>query len=408
MSGARRGARDGPNQLKADMLDDRFFASFSTSVGGTLEAESLPPACYVDADFFEFEKRALFHREWLCVGRAEWAPEPGDYFTATHSGEPVIIARNRIGELNAMSAVCQHRGMQVAEGCGHARAFVCPYHHWTYSLDGDLVSAPAMERTVQFDKSRHGLPKLRLEVWQGFVFVNFDREALPLAPRLASLDSVVEHYAMADLTGPRPGPATVYPWNWKVMFENNNDGYHANRLHQGALHDIVPSELCSFPELPPDTAGYYRLNQSTHPDASFNVTLKALFPVFPRLTEEERNRVVFVNLPPSLSMVVMTDMILYLILDARAADSHALTMGMLMVPEAQADPLFDQRMKANEEAVREIVGQDLHVDLLVQSGLKSMFAPRGRYSWQEGAQRQFNLWLVERYWQQRSREKRSA
>ncbi|CAN5420671.1 aromatic ring-hydroxylating dioxygenase subunit alpha [soil metagenome] len=388
----------------ADVGSDAFFESFASSIGGTLEAESLPPACYTDERFFGFEKRALFHREWLCVGREDWAAKPGDYFTATHSGEPVIIARNRDGVLHAMSAVCQHRGMQVAEGSGNARAFVCPYHHWTYSLDGDLVNAPAMEQTCAFDRGEHGLPRLRMELWCGFVFVNFDPDALPLAPRLAAVDEVVAHYAMAELTGERPGPATVYPWNWKVMFENNNDGYHANRLHQGPLHDIVPSALCSFPELPPDTAGYYRLNQSTVRDASFNVTLKALFPVFPALTDEERDRVVFVNLPPSLSMVVMTDMILYLILDARGAASHALTMGTLVRPEALADPLYGQRMKANEEAVREIVGQDLHVDLMVQAGLSSIHAPRGRYSWQEGAQRQFNLWLVDRYWRQRERE----
>jgi phenylpropionate dioxygenase-like ring-hydroxylating dioxygenase large terminal subunit len=307
------------------------------------------------------------------------------------------VARNADGVLNAMSAVCQHRAMLVAEGHGNTRGFVCPYHHWTYTLDGKLVGAPAMSRTCNFDKSSHDLPRIRLETWHGFVFINFDENALPLAPGLAALEPIVEHYDFAGLTGPRPSPATVYPWNWKVMFENNNDGYHANRLHKGPLHDIVPSYLASFPPLPADTAGYYRLNGSTHADASFNATLKALFPTMPALTDEERNRVLFVNLPPSLSMVVMTDMVLYLILDARTADSHALTMGTLVHPTALENPLFDHLMKMNEDAVREIVEQDLHVDLMVQEGLNSRYAPRGRYSWQEGAQRQFNLWLVERY-----------
>ena len=382
------------------LLTDQFFDSFGTSVKATEDAESLPPACYTDPEFFAFEKEALFYREWLCVGREEWLPNPGDFITATHAGEPVIIARDRDGSLNAMSAVCQHRAMLVAEGSGNARAFVCPYHHWTYALDGQLVGAPAMSRTCDFDKAQHGLPRLRLEVWHGFVFINFDPEAETLASQLTALEPIVANYAFGELRGPKPMPAQVYPWNWKVMFENNNDGYHANRLHQGPLHDFVPSSLASFPELPPETAGYYRLNGSLHPDASFNPTQKAVFPVFPRLTDEERSRLLFVNLPPSLSLVIMSDMVLYLILDAQSPETHALTFGTLLLPEAMADPLFDLKMKMNEEATNEIVGQDLHVDLLVQQGLRSRYAPRGRYSWQEGAQRQLNLWLVDRYWKE--------
>jgi phenylpropionate dioxygenase-like ring-hydroxylating dioxygenase large terminal subunit len=379
------------------LLTQDLFASFETSVRDTLDAESLPPLCYTDEEFFRFEKRAIFYREWLCVGREEWAEKPGDYFTASHSGEPVIVARDLDGTLNAMSAVCQHRAMLVAEGSGNTRGFVCPYHHWSYGLDGTLVGAPAMGRTCDFERKQHSLPRIRIEVWHGFVFVNFDEDAAPLAPRLHALEDVMANYDMASLRGETPGAPTVYPWNWKVMFENNNDGYHANRLHHGPLHDIVPSNLASFPELPEDTAGYYRLNGSVHPDASFNATLKAVFPIFPKLTDAERERVVFVNLPPSLSMVVMTDMILFLILDAQAADRHALTMATLIRPEGLADPLYQQRMDMNNAAVKEIVEQDLHVDLMVQAGLNSKYAPRGRYSWQEGAQRQFNLWLVDRY-----------
>jgi phenylpropionate dioxygenase-like ring-hydroxylating dioxygenase large terminal subunit len=199
-------------------------------------------------------------------------------------------------------------------------------------------------------------------------------------------------------------PPARYNWNWKVMFENNNDGYHANRLHKGPLHDPVPSALAAFPELPDGTAGYYRTNGSLHPDASFNPTHKALLPVFPALTDEERSRVLFVNIPPTLSLVMNTDMVLYLIMQAEDADHHSMVMGSLVTRDAMENPMFERLMKINQESVQEIVSQDLHVDEMVQIGLKSKFAPRGRYSWQEGAQCQFNLWLVDRYrngWQAR-------
>jgi len=379
------------------VLDDAFFDSFSSSVRGFAEAESLPPACYVDQGFFAFEKEAVFFKEWLCVGRESQVNAPGDFFTSRHVGEPIVVTRTKEGQIAAMSAVCQHRGMLVAEGCGNAKLLMCPYHHWVYALDGALMGAPEMARTRNFDKSMYGLPRLKVEVWQGFVFVNFDDNAKPLAPQLSVLDEVMENYDVAHLDGPPAAPPNRLNWNWKVMLENNNDGYHANRLHKGPLHDPVPSALAVFPELPDDAGGYYRTNGSLHADASFNPTLKALLPVFPKLTETERNRVLFVNVPPTLSLVMNTDMVLYLIMQAEDADHHSLVMGALVMPEAMQNPMFDRLMKFNQEAVQEIVEQDLHVDELVQQGLKSKFAPRGRYSWQEGAQRQFNVWLVDRY-----------
>ncbi len=389
--------------MKADFLNDAFFESLSTSVLDVGEAESLPPACYVDADFYAFEKEAVFNHEWLCVGREAWVKEPGDYFTTHIIDEPIVVARTRPktqtdrGELKAMSSVCQHRGMLVAEGSGNVRGFVCPYHHWTYGLDGHLVNAPAMEKTCDFDKKAVGLPRFKVEVWQGFIFINFDADAAPLAPRLAAVTEVLEPYDLARAEGPRPGPAGKNPWNWKVMFENNNDGYHANRLHHGPLHDFVPSALAVFPDLPEDTAGYYRFNGTLHPDASFNVTQKALLPIFPGLGEAERNRMLFANMPPTLSLVIMSDMVIYLIVRATGAQTHEMDTGILVAPGAMEDPAFQHRLGMNMAAASEIIAQDMHVDEMVQVGLRSRFAPRGRYSWQEGAQRAFNGWLTPRY-----------
>ena len=383
--------------MKADIFSDSFFESLSSSTLDVLQAESLPPACYIDADFYEFEKEALFNHEWLCVGRESWVKEQGDYFTTHIIGEPIVVARTRHDQLKAMSAVCQHRGMLVAEGHGNARGFLCPYHHWTYGLDGRLVNAPEMQRTCDFDKKALGLPNFKVEVWQGFIFINFDPDAPVLTPRLQDVAALLEPYRMADAEGPRAMPATQYPWNWKVMFENNNDGYHASRLHHGPLHDFIPSALAEFPELPENTAGYYRVNGTLHADASFNATQKALLPIFPELGEVERNRMLFVNIPPTLSLVVTSDMIIYLILRPDGPETHEMDTGVLFAPGAMAAPGFEHKWNMNMAAANEIIAQDMHVDKLVQVGLRSRFATRGRYSWQEGAQQQFNRWLTPRY-----------
>ena len=375
-----------------------FFDELGESSLAVQQASTLPPLCYTDAAFYEFEKEAVFNHEWLCVGRESWLAKAGDYFTTSIIGEPLLIARNGQQQIKAMSAVCQHRAMLVAEGSGNARAFLCPYHHWTYSLDGELIGAPAMEQTVGFERKDFCLPTLQVELWQGFIFVNFDPLAAPLAPRLAAIDKVLANYQMASADGPRPPAGASYAWNWKVMFENNNDGYHANKLHMGPLHDFVPSALASFPDdLPDDTAGYYRFNGTTHPDAAFNVTQKTVFPIFPALTDEERKRMLFVNLPPTLSLVINADMILFMILRADGPESHVMDQGVLMAPGAMKDKLYFKKLEMTLNSVSEIVAQDLHVDELVQVGLRSRFAVRGRYSWQEQAQQSFNQWLVPRY-----------
>jgi phenylpropionate dioxygenase-like ring-hydroxylating dioxygenase large terminal subunit len=388
-------------------LSDGFFADMESSVQGVNESRMLAPACYVDRDFFEFEKDAIFSKEWLCVGRESYVAHPGDFFTTMHMGEPVIIVRGRDGVIRAMSSVCQHRAMLVAEGRGNTRSFLCPYHHWAYGLDGQLIGAPAMERACGFEKAQVRLPQFKVELWLGFIFVNFDLDAAPLVPRLTRVADVLQNYELETADGSEPGEQTVFPWNWKVMLENNNDGYHANRLHAGPVHDAAPSDLSEFPQdLPEDTAGYYRFNRTLHPDMSFNPTLKALLPVFPKLQPEERHRLLFANIPPSLSLVIRSDLVSYIILHANTHDTISVSRGWLAAPGASSQPLFHERLAVNLQTSSEIAAQDLHVDGLIPIGLRSRYAARGRYSWQEQAQRELNVWLVKRYragWAQRKK-----
>jgi phenylpropionate dioxygenase-like ring-hydroxylating dioxygenase large terminal subunit len=389
-------------------LNNAFFDGLDSSICDVNRAVSLPPGCYTDAGFFAFEKRAIFDREWLCVGREAWAKQPGDYFTSSHVREPIVVVRNRDGVLKAFSAVCQHRGALVAEGAGNARSFICPYHHWTYSLDGRLVTAPDMERACDFDTARVALPELKLEVWLGFVFVNFDPAAAPLGPRLVKVAAALAPFDLAHADEPShaeiSGPQWTqkFPWNWKVHFENSNDSYHANKLHKG-LNDVMPTSLSEFPEMPADTAGYFRFNGTTEIDAGFNPLNKAILPIFRGLDEQDRRRVIFANVPPSFFIFTRADYVTYVILRAESAEEVWADRGYLVAPGAMQQPHFRERMAmttANGAAVNQ---QDRSIDAAVQRGLRSRFAPRGRYSWQEGGQIALNRWLVDRYRAARSR-----
>jgi phenylpropionate dioxygenase-like ring-hydroxylating dioxygenase large terminal subunit len=382
--------------MTKSVLNDQFFKSLSNSTLPIESDKALPPECYSDLAFYELEKHALFNHEWLCVGRESDVAEPFDYFTTRIIGEPIIVARNRQGEINAMSSVCQHRAMLVAEGRGTARAFRCPYHHWTYSLDGKLLKAPAMDKTCDFANDDFNLPTFQIEVWLGFIFINLDDQAPPLAPRLEAVAELIGRYDLASATG-TPTETAEFPWNWKVIFENNNTGYHGNQLHHGSNHDFVPSELCSFPEMPKNTAGYIRCNGTTHKDASFNITQKALQPIFPNLTEADRNEVLFVNIPPTLSLVLTPDMVFYQNVRASGPETHEIDTGLLFAPGAMKDPGFQAKLNVAMLTAVQIMEQHQHVDERVQIGLRSRFANRGSFSSQESAQQQLNNWLVPRY-----------
>ena len=375
----------------AALLED-----FERSTAPVDDAQLLPPAIYTSDEFFEFERRAIFDHDWLCVGRADQVAQPGDYFTITLLGEPLIVVRDKAGDIRVLSAVCRHRGMVIAEGSGHVNSFLCPYHHWVYGTDGRLLGCPEMDRAVDFDKEDHRLPRLAVEVWNGFVFISFDPTAAPLAPSLHKLTALLEHFQLEAATTVVGETYAELPWNWKVMLENFNDGYHANRLHQG-IGDFVPGSLARFLEWDDDDNHITRLNYFTHIDGSFNPTCRVLLPVFPDLEEEERRRAMFVLVPPTLGLAIVPDSITYFVVNPRSAGSIDIHIGYCFAPPALREPLFDLLLEQTKSGVNNFNVQDIWADTMVQRGLTSRFRPRGRYSWQEETLRQFNRWLVRRY-----------
>jgi phenylpropionate dioxygenase-like ring-hydroxylating dioxygenase large terminal subunit len=374
-----------------------LLASLDESIADVSKAATLPPQLYTSEEVLAFERDALYAKEWLCVGRAERIPNPGDWFTVTITGEPLIVLRDKEGQVRCLSAVCQHRAMQVCEGQGNSTTFKCPYHHWNYALDGRLLGAPAMERTEAFDKSDWGLPQMQVEEWLGFVFVNMDPDAAPLAPTLERYTPYLANYHLEDAVCPGTFTLEDMPWNWKVMFENFNDGYHANRLHQ-FVQDFCPSSMSDFPVPWADESNViFRTAGYTHIDGGFNATHHSIMPVFPRLTEEERTRSTFALIPPTLCFGTAPDQCFFFLVRPTGPETIDVEIGYIFHPSALDDPLFQHKLKLSDVGVQVFVEQDQDATTKVQRGLRSRFAPRGRYSWQEESHIQFNRWLVRRY-----------
>ncbi|MEP1123303.1 MAG: aromatic ring-hydroxylating dioxygenase subunit alpha [Ilumatobacter sp.] len=388
---ARTGTPAGPG-LRADLL-----AALDESILDVADATTLPAELYTSTEVLDVEREAIYAKEWLCAGRIERIPNNGDWFTVDICDEPVIICRDKKGEVHAMSAVCQHRAMQVCDGSGNSGTFKCPYHHWNYALDGRLLGAPAMERTEDFDKADYGLPRFRVEVWQGFVFFNMDPDAAPLAPTLADYEPFIANYDLADAVCTGTFTLEDRPWNWKVMFENFNDGYHANRLHQ-YVQDFCPSDMTEFPtEWNADSNVIFRKGGYTVLDGGFNATHQAIMPVFPKLTEEERTRSTFALVPPTLCLGTAPDQAFFFLVRPKSPNTVDIEIGYIFHPSALEDPLFEHKLKLTDVGVQVFVEQDTDATTKVQRGLRSRFAPRGRYSWQEESHVRFNRWLVDRY-----------
>jgi len=150
------------------------------------QATHAPGAIYASPEIFRREVAEYFKREWLYVGRVEELAEPGDFMALRLVGEPVLLSRDRDGGLHANYNMCFHRGVEVAYGSGNLKAFSCPYHGWVYGLDGQLKGAAYMTETKDFDVADCALTPLRLDVWRGNIFINFDPDAKPLRPVLLS------------------------------------------------------------------------------------------------------------------------------------------------------------------------------------------------------------------------------
>ena len=205
------------------------------------ESFSLPPQGYYSPAFYQLETERIFSREWVCVGHQDEVPAPGDFFTTELVGEQIIIIRDASG-VRALSNVCRHRCSQLLEGRANVERIVCPYHGWTYGLDGRLLKTTYMEQARGFEPSNLCLPALRLEVWNGYLYLNLDDGAEPLAPRLDGLTDLIGHFHIDEMRYHFFGES-MWEANWKIITENFSENYHTHRVHPDSLNLSNPTRM---------------------------------------------------------------------------------------------------------------------------------------------------------------------
>lgn len=201
------------------------------------QASTLPARFYTDPQFLAREQERIFARTWQIVGRSEQLAKPGDFFTASLAGEPLLLARDAGGELRGFYNVCRHRAGPPAEGCGNRKVFRCAYHGWTYSLDGKLLNAPEFEGVADFRSEEFGLRPVKAAEWSGFVFVNLDEGAEPLLAALGELPRQVEKFHLASMRFFQRRDY-VMECDWKAYIDNYLEGYHLPSVHPSLNREL--------------------------------------------------------------------------------------------------------------------------------------------------------------------------
>lgn len=199
-----------------------------------LDGWSLPAWLYSDPEYYAMEMDRVMRPSWQVVCHVSDIPGEGDWHTLEFLGESIIVIRSRDGTIRAFTNVCRHRGSRIVDGSsGCASKLVCPYHAWTYDLDGRLAGVPGKDGYPGLDMSRHGLAPVEMEIWRGFVFVRLESGGPSVAQMMKPYEAQVEPYRFEDMKALGRVTLRPRPVNWKNVADNYSDGLHIPIAHPG-------------------------------------------------------------------------------------------------------------------------------------------------------------------------------
>jgi phenylpropionate dioxygenase-like ring-hydroxylating dioxygenase large terminal subunit len=338
------------------------------------QAHAMPASVYTSEAFLQQEIEHVFSHDWFCAGRASALAKPGDFLTLELAGQPIMVVRKNDNTLHAQSNVCLHRMSTLLEGRGNRSSIVCPYHAWTYELDGKLRGAPAMDENRVYcqQKKEMCLPSIRCEQWLGWIMVSLNENATPVRDQLADVQSLIDDYGMEHYVETF---FETHQWNtnWKVLAENFMESYHLPVCHKSTVGGLSKLEdmICP-PGLP--TFNYHTILK----DDSLKIALA--HPSNTRMQGDRRRTTYLLAIYPSLLITLTPGYFWYLSLHPDGVDKVNIMFGGGMSPEYVNDPEAQTHFKAVKTLLDEVNLEDRGCTEKVYKGLCSTLATPGPLS----------------------------
>jgi len=340
-------------------------------------AKTLPQRYFVSREIFAEELQKIFATNWVLVGHQSQLAEPGDYFVPEVAGESLIVARDQRSTTRAFYNVCRHRGARLCEEQnGHAAAIQCPYHAWTYALDGRLLGAPHMHETPGFNKTEYPLKPARLGLWEGFIFLHLADTSASLKKWFEPLDGKFSPWNLAALRSAKRIDYDVRA-NWKLIFQNYSECYHCLGVHPElskiSPYDSAANDLTEGPFL----GGFMRIAS----DKSLTMSGNACALPVGNFGDEDFRFVFYYSIFPNMLLSLHPDYVMVHQLWPQSPERTLILCDWFFHSEAFRRGDFDP-----DDAIQfwDMVNrQDWHVCELSQQGISSRAYEPGPYSARE-------------------------
>lgn len=350
------------------------------------QAHAMPKSVYTCEYFHEQELEHIFSKEWFCAGRASTLEKPGDYLTLELAGQPIMVVRDKDGSLRAQSNVCLHRMSTLLHGTGNVKLIVCPYHAWTYNLDGSMRGAPGMTRNEAFCKDHLKLPQIRCEEWLGWVMISLDPEARPVSEQLVDVENMVEDFDMGNYVETF---SETFTWdtNWKVLAENFMESYHLPVCHSKTIGWSVDLEKMDCPESPL-TFNYHTILK----DPEFKLSIA--HPNNTRLQGERRVTTYLISIYPSLMITLTPGYFWYLSLHPNGPGQVRVHYAGGMSPDFSEDIEAEEMLETTRKLLDRVNDEDKKCTERVYRGICADLASPGPLSHLERPNYDFARYLA--------------
>jgi phenylpropionate dioxygenase-like ring-hydroxylating dioxygenase large terminal subunit len=358
----------------------------------------LPLWCYTSERFHEAEKERIFLRSWNLLERAEIVPDVGDFHALTFLGVPLLVVRGKDMKVRVFANTCRHRGALVATGSGNCKAFRCPYHFWTYGLDGRLIGAPSYNDPDgkplidAANKEEFGLAEVESGTWGGFVFIRFKPGAQTLEQHLGAFVETLASHRLEDMVCARK---VVYDMdaNWKCFVENYSDGYHIPFVHKDSLARWQTDVYVRT-----ESRGQEYVVFAEHDGSQLLLPFPGYdgFPPMPQIDKDKARGTFFTTLRPGMMMTMGNDGALVFQSEPISAKKSRLTVSSLFprsYVEREDFELLSQNYYRRNEIV---VVEDKNIALRQFAGIQSPYARIARLCGQELNLSLFANWIVDR------------